>query len=79
MNLKEFLNEKFFWYADISKINLDNIADRRWVLSNVLTYGTISDIKKLDYDEIKKELSNLTLSDTVRKLWEDFFKSKWKS
>ena len=74
MDIKQFVNTNFFWYADISKINTDTPADRRWVLSKVLAYGTISDIKKLDYDEIKRELSNLTLPETVRRLWENYFK-----
>ena len=73
MELNQFLNKKFFWYADISKINLSNVSDKRWVLSKVLRYGTIADIKKLDYNEIKKELNNLLLPDVIRKLWEDFF------
>ena len=59
------------WSTD--NINLDDPFQREWYYQQVLTKGRMSDIKELDWDEIKILLPRLKLPEDVRRLWEACF------
>jgi len=53
-------------------VDLADPQQKKWWLSNVLTHGTIADIRALDLDEISEVLPSLNLPRDVRHLWRDY-------
>ena len=60
------------WYHR-REIDLNDPDERKRYYEQVLNHGRAEDVSALDPDEIRRLLPNLRLSDTIRKLWEDFF------
>ena len=48
-------------------------SERNWLLEQVLTHGTMSEIQALDLGEVEAALPKLNLSRHVRALWGDYF------
>ena len=68
-------SEYIVWYADLDKLDLNDPWVKKWWIQQVLIHGRIEDIKKLDFDEIKKLLPALHLDSKIKSLWQDYFKS----
>ena len=62
------------WYADLEKIDLSDPWVRKWWIQQVLIHGRLEDIKKLDFNEVRKTLSSLHLDSKIKSLWEDYFR-----
>ena len=62
------------WSTD--EIDLDDPFQRRWYLQQVLTHGTAEDIRKLDKDEVAREIDHLHLPTDVERLWRTFLAAK---
>lgn len=62
------------WYADLDKMDLNNPWLKRWWIQQVLIHGRIEDIRRLDFNEVKKNLPYLRLKKKIKSLWEDYFK-----
>ncbi len=45
---------------------------RRWLLRQVLMYGRAEDIRKLDFQEVKRELDHLHLPSHIDRLWRTY-------
>ena len=54
-------------------IDLSDPWRRKWYIQQVLTHGRAEDIAELDWDEIKRILTELNLPRKVRRLWEEYF------
>ena len=54
-------------------VDLTDPRQRAWWLSQVLSHGTMADIRTLDLDEVRKALPDLNLPRHVRALWRDYF------
>ncbi len=57
----------------VNEIDLNNPHLRKWYLQQVLVHGREEDIKELDFDEVKKLLSELNLPPEIRSLWNEIF------
>ena len=57
----------------LKEIDLNNPNLRKWYLQQVLVHGREEDIKELDFDEVKKLLSELNLPPEIRSLWNEIF------
>lgn len=65
-------------YLVWSKKNID-LSDpflRKWYIKQVLTNGLSEDIAELDWEEVRKVLSNIVLPKYIFKLWKDYFESR---
>ncbi len=60
------------WSTD--RIDLSDPFQRRWYLRQVLIHGLAEDIRKLDLEEVRRELDDLDLPGDVYSLWKAFFK-----
>ena len=67
-------SEYIVWYADLNKLDLSDPWVKKWWIQQVLTHGRLEDIKKLDFDEVRKILSSLHLDSKIKSLWEDYFR-----
>lgn len=56
-----------------AEIDLDDPFQRQWYIRQVLSFGLAEDIRRLDWDEIKRLLPALHLPRDVRRLWESVF------
>jgi hypothetical protein len=73
------INKQYFhicWFCDIDKFNLNDEKEKKIYLQMILTRGKAKDIRKLNFDEIRKYLDELHLPKEVKKLWQDYFKYK---
>jgi len=68
--------KRYIVWSTNKELNLDDPFQRRWYITQVLTYGRAEDISELDWDEIKKILPELNLPKEVRMLWEDYFNAQ---
>jgi len=66
-------SEYIVWYADIDKLDLKDTWVKKWWIQQVLIHGRIEDIKRLDFDEIKKLLPALHLDFKIKSFWQDYF------
>lgn len=57
------------WSTD--NIELNNEFQKKWYIKQVLTNGRAEDIKKLDWEEVKRVLPDIVLPRYIRKLWEN--------
>jgi hypothetical protein len=57
------------------EIDLDDSFQRKWYIEQVLSHGRVEDIQTLDYDEIKKLLPTMNISNNIRRVWENYFAS----
>lgn len=62
------------WFTN-KEIDLNDPFQKKWYLEQVLSHGRAEDIAELDWDEIKKVLSELHLPIRVFKLWRAYFES----
>lgn len=58
------------WSTD--QLDLSDPYQRRWYLRQVLTHGRAEDIRKMDIEEIRRELDNLDLPPDIYSLWKSF-------
>ncbi len=58
------------WSVD--QIDPSDPFQRRWLLRQILTHGRAEDIRKLDFDEVLRELDNLNLPKEIDALWRDY-------
>jgi len=59
------------WSTD--KVNSHDPFQRRWLLRQILVYGLVDDIHKLDLDEIEREYDSLNLPKYIYSLWQRYF------
>ncbi len=62
-----------FWSVKIEKIDLADPWTRKWYLTQVLTYGRMEDIIRLDVEEIENNLDKLNLRSEINRLWRHYF------
>jgi hypothetical protein len=62
------------WSTD--EIDLDDPFQRRWYLQQVLTHGTAEDIRRLDLDEVAREIDHLQLPVDIESLWRRFLETR---
>jgi hypothetical protein len=74
MNRKIKPPRHLVWSAD--EVDLEHPFQRRWFLTQVLTYGTAEDIRQLDLDEVEREINQLYLPSEVVSLWRAFFENR---
>jgi len=67
-------NTHIVWYADLDKLDLRDPWLKKWWIQQVLTHGRLEDIRRLDFNVVKKILSSLRLDKKIKSLWEDYFK-----
>jgi len=48
---------------------------RRWYLQQILTHGTAEDIRRVDLDEVAREIDALELPADIDRLWRTFLAS----
>lgn len=56
-----------------SEVDLDDPFQKKWYIRQVLTGGRAEDVAAIDWDEIKKYLSELNLPANLHRLWESYF------
>jgi len=56
------------WSTD--QLDLNDPFQRRWYLRQVLTHGRADDIRRLDWDEVARELDKLNLPLEIDSLWQ---------
>ncbi|MBW1690625.1 MAG: hypothetical protein DRG87_10880 [Deltaproteobacteria bacterium] len=59
-----------------NEIDLEDPWQRKWFIQQVLSHGRSEDVAQLDWEEISKVLKEISLSQEVRNLWEDYFNAK---
>ncbi len=62
------------WSTD--QIDLSDPFQHCWYIQQVLTYGRIEDIHRLNLDEITAVLDDIILPDDVRLLWQRFLERR---
>jgi hypothetical protein len=62
------------WSDD--EIDLSDPFQRRWFLQQVLTYGTVEDIRHLDFNEVAREIDHLHLPVDIESLWRTFLEAR---
>mgnify|MGYP006290992095 CR=1 FL=1 len=66
--------EHIYWSCrERQSVDLDDPAQRNWVLSQTLVHGTMSDIRALDLTVVRQALPSLRLPRHVKALWSDYF------
>jgi hypothetical protein len=65
--------KRYIIWSTNKEINLNDPAQRKWYIEEVLTNGRAEDIAKLNWDEIKRLLPSLKLPERVFRLWKDYF------
>ena len=71
------LPKHIYWSAEgAAEVDLDDPAQKRWWIRQVLTNGTIRDIRALDLRDIEDCLFHAHLPRPVRTLWSDYFAGK---
>jgi hypothetical protein len=63
------------WSAD-RPLDLSNPWIKKWFIKQVLTKGRAEDVAQLDWEEVKRLLSELDLPENIKSLWEDYFDSQ---
>jgi hypothetical protein len=58
------------------EIDLEDPWQRKWYIQQVLSHGRSEDVAQLDWEEIGMVLKEISLSQEVRNLWEDYFNAK---
>jgi len=54
-------------------IDTNDPAQKKWFLEQTLTHGTMTDIRALDLEDVKRELAGLRLPRHVKTLWRNYF------
>jgi hypothetical protein len=62
------------WSTD--RVDLNDPFQRRWLLRQVLMHGLAADIRRLDFDEIERELDNLHLPPEIDSLWRVYLEQR---
>jgi len=62
------------WSTD--QLDLNDPFQRRWYLRQVLTHGRADDIRRLDWDEVARELDKLNLPLEIDSLWQRMLASR---
>ena len=60
----------------LNEINPADPYQKQWYLQQVLQHGNASDIAKLDWEEIKKNLSSFHLKKEIHSLWKRYFNAQ---
>lgn len=70
MNIPRYI----VWSTD--EVDIQDPFQRRWLLRQILTQGRAEDIRKLDFEEIKRELADLNLPPEIESLWQTYLESR---
>lgn len=62
------------WSTD--KIELKDPFQRRWLLRQTLLHGLADDIRRVDFDEITRELDHLQLPPEIDRLWRTYLEHR---
>jgi len=63
------------WSVD-RPLDLSNPWIKKWFIKQVLTKGRAEDVAQLDWEEVKRLLSEIDLPKNIKSLWEDYFDSQ---
>ena len=55
------------------ELDLDDPWQRKWYIKQVLCHGRAEDVAELDWEEVRRLLTELELPEDVRGLWETYF------
>jgi hypothetical protein len=66
--------KRYIVWSTEKEIDLNDHAQRKWYIEQVLTHGLTEDVAQLDWDEVKRLLPHLNLPRRVYKLWEAYFR-----
>jgi hypothetical protein len=62
------------WSTD--QIELKDPFQRRWLLRQTLLHGRAEDIRRVDFDEIARELDHLQLLPEIDHLWRTYLEHR---
>ena len=62
------------WSTD--HIDTSDPFQRRWLLRQTLLYGRSQDIRRLDFDDIRRELDALDLPPHIDDLWRTYLEQR---
>ncbi len=62
------------WSTD--HIDTNDPFQRRWLLCQILMHGRAEDIRKLDLNEVSRELDRLNLPAEIYNLWSAFLETR---
>ena len=62
------------WSTD--SVDISDPFQRRWLLQQTLLHGLAQDIRRLDFDEISRELDALNLPPQIDSLWRSYLKQR---
>ncbi len=68
--MSEHIPRYILWSTD--NYNPSDPFQRRWLLRQTLMYGRAEDIRKLDFQEVKRELDQLHLPKHIDHLWRSY-------
>jgi len=60
------------WSTD--QVDPSDLFQRRWLLRQTLMHGRAEDIRRLDFDEISRELDSLNLPAHIDSLWRAYLR-----
>ena len=62
------------WSTDT--VDIADPFQKRWFLQQTLIHGTAEDIRRIDIDEVARELDFLQLPGDIKRLWRSFLDSR---
>ncbi len=62
------------WSTD--EVDIADPFQRNWLLKQILTHGTAEDIRRLDLDEVAKQIDRLQLPADIERLWRAFLNAR---
>ncbi|MFH1563336.1 MAG: hypothetical protein ABIF11_07985 [Nitrospirota bacterium] len=65
--------KRYIVWSTNKDIDLNDPYQRKWYIGEVLSHGRAEDISELDWEEVRRLLSELNLPKRIRRLWEDYF------
>lgn len=72
--MSEKIPNYIVWSAD--QIDTSDPFQRRWLLRQILTHGLARDIRRLDFDEVARELDDLHLPPEIDALWRTYLEKR---
>ncbi len=65
--------KRYIVWSTGKEINLNDPAQKKWYIEQVLAHGLTEDIAELDWEEVRQLLPNLNIPERVYKLWDNYF------
>jgi hypothetical protein len=59
-----------------AEIDLADPFQRLWLLQQTLIHGTAEDIRRLDLDEVERQIDHLQLPADIERLWRTFLRTR---